>query len=200
MSTLNLDWHRGSIVKRKIEQTRYIGGGSTCNFIDIQAEDFGNRRANQGNKGWFVGLSTVRDGRQKGTVGFDQKPVRVDRLGHFSDIVGSLEGHHPGNADIQTQFQDLFDNRWPLGERVANTIQGSFPMSQDPVEILPRIPVVEYDRQPGVDRKVTLPLERPELILARRIHVVVVQPDFAHRHDSGLTDRDLDLLPERRVQ
>lgn len=130
----------------------------------------------------FVGLAAVGDRREVRRVGLDEQTPGRHRQHRLADVLPLRERHHPGNADEQAAPAHLLDPRRALRERVRDAAHPGRSIERAE-EVLPRLAVVQHDRQAALARQAELPREYAPLVLPRGEVVVVVETDFPDRDD-----------------
>ena len=85
-------YHFKKLKSRETKKTFTIGAASARNILHRATPDLRNLRRHQGYKRRVIGLSAMRNWRQLGAVGLDQKPVQRHPGGDVAQILGGFEG------------------------------------------------------------------------------------------------------------
>src|SRR5690606_33050979 len=133
--------------------------------------------------GRFVPLSSERDWRQEGTIGFNKKFSKRNDASRVPQILGLLERDVSRERDHKSERHQRLRHLRRSAEAVhysAETIPRAF-LCQYLNCFVIRVAAVNYDRKSEVPRYPNLSPENLLLDIARTVVVVIVEPDLAPR-------------------
>jgi hypothetical protein len=174
-------------IECQAEQALRVGSGDAAKLQGILCARGRDTRERVCDPGRLVSLSSERDRREIGRVGFDQQPVGRHKPEQL-DISPLLECHDSAERHVPARGDGVLRETVRSGVAVEDTDYTGRPrLSDEQAGVVLRLPGMNDNWPSHLGGESNLRRKRGALSLARRVVVVVVEAALADR-DGGLQE------------